>query len=161
MEYTHPTHNLIISNVIIALGDCLKKKGCRVYPSELLVYAAKCKLYTYPDVTIVCGVPVYKSYRGKMLALVNPTVIFEVLSDLTEEYDRGDKGDRYKEIDTLQQYVLISQKRKRVELWTRRSSNEWLFADYAAEGTSLVVADCALTFADIYDQIDEQSERND
>jgi Uma2 family endonuclease len=154
MGYAQPAHNLIISNVISALGNCLKKKNYRIYPSKLFVHVAKCKLYTYPDVTVVCGTPIYKQYRGKMLALTNPTVIFEVLSDSTEDYDRGEKGDCYKTIDTLQQYVLVSQKRKRVELHSRRSSNEWLLSDYTDESASLTIADCTLTFADIYDQID-------
>jgi Uma2 family endonuclease len=101
-------HSLIASNVIRRVGLQLEERPCRVYTSDMRV---KCQtgLYTYPDASIVCGKPELLGSRND--TLLNPLVIFEVLSETTEAYDRGKKFEHYMSIPSLRDYVLIPQDR--------------------------------------------------
>lgn len=80
-------HTLIVLNAGASLREQLKKKPCRVYPSDLKLRIQATGLYTYPDLSVVCGEPQLESDQGDVL--LNPVVLIEVLSDSTEAYDRG------------------------------------------------------------------------
>ena len=111
-------HSLIGANCIRELGNALKSRPCRVYTSDMRV---KCPtgLYTYPDASIVCGKPELLGNRYD--TLLNPLVIFEVLSESTEAYDRGKKFEHYASIPSLRDYVLIPQDRAIIQRFSRES----------------------------------------
>lgn len=95
-------------------------------------------------------------YDDKQDTLTNPTVIIEVLSLSTEQYDRGGKFQDYQQLDSLQEYLLISQERMRVEQYVRQSSNQWLLTNItnADDTITLPSIDCTLKMADIYERVE-------
>ncbi|MDM8517752.1 Uma2 family endonuclease, partial [Desulfobacterales bacterium HSG16] len=99
-------HNLIVANVIISLGSQLKNKPCCVYPSDMMLKIEKTGLNTCPDVMVVCNEE--KFTNEKQQTLLNPDVIIEVLSDSTEQYDRGEKFKQYRQLESLREYIIIS-----------------------------------------------------
>ena len=147
-------HNLIVSNCIVNIGSQLKKRPCRVYPSDLRLKVQATGLFTYPDVTVVCGEPQFEYDRGDVLT--NPVLIIEVLSDSTEAYDRGAKFEMYRTIPSLQHYVLIAQDRISVESFTRTTGDEWILrASQELNGAiRLDTIDCDLSLAEVYDKVD-------
>jgi Uma2 family endonuclease len=119
-------HNLIVGNLLRDIGNQLEDRPCESYPSDMRVSIEATGLYTYPDVSVVCGEPRFQD--REVDTLLNPTVIVEVLSPSTEAYDRGDKFRHYRRIDSLREFVLISQDRMMVERYTRRG-NDWVLSD--------------------------------
>lgn len=146
-------HNLIVGNCIQALGGQLKSKPCRVYPSDLRLRISATGLYTYPDLSVVCGEPQLESDAGDVL--LNPIVLVEVLSESTEAYDRGKKFEHYRTIQGLQHYVLISQDRYAMDCFTRCSDGTWsLDSCQTLEGRlELKAIDSLISAADIYDKV--------
>jgi Uma2 family endonuclease len=116
-------HNLIVGNVYMALRQALAADPCRVYSNDMRLYIEKGKLYTYPDVMVVCGkidfVP------GRRDTLTNPIAVVEVWSESTRDYDRGEKFGMYRKISALQEYVMIDQDRPYVEHY-RRDGHFWV-----------------------------------
>jgi Uma2 family endonuclease len=121
-------HNIIFSNTIGSLSSKLKGKSCRPFGSDLRVHILGNTLYTYPDITIICGKP--KTTDHKMDTITNPSVIIEILSKSTRDYDKGQKFTLYRDIDTLQEYILIDSEAVRVETLTRNDDNSWTFREY-------------------------------
>ena len=119
-------HNLIVGNLLRDIGNQLEDRPCETYPSDMRVSIEATGLYTYPDVSVVCGEPRFQD--REVDTLLNPTVIVEVLSPTTEAYDRGDKFRHYRRIDSLREFVLISQDRMMVERYTRQG-NDWVLSD--------------------------------
>lgn len=120
-------HNLITGNVIGETRQQLKGRPCEVYPSDLRLFNVVTGLYTYPDVTIVCGKPEFSD--GVFDTLVNPIVLCEVLSESTENWDRGRKAAHYRQIPSLQEYILISQSEPRIEQFQRQPDGNWLLVE--------------------------------
>ena len=110
-------HSLIASNLVRELGNRLGNRPCVVFNSDLRVKIQATGLFTYPDASVVCGPEEY--VPGVDDTLVNPTFVAEVLSDSTEAYDRGKKAENYRQIVSLREYMLLSQKEPHVELFTR------------------------------------------
>ena len=111
-----PRHSEL-STIFAALAIArLKGKNCGAFNSDLRVRDSEDGLYTYPDISIVCGPPEF----GKAYTLSNPTVLVEVLSPSTEGWDRGFKFERYQHLESLREYVLISQEKPRVETYLRQ-----------------------------------------
>ena len=119
-------HNLIVANLFRDIGNQLEDRPCESYPSHMRVSIEATGLYTYPDVSVVCGEPRFQD--REVDTLLNPTVIVEVLSPSTEAYDRGDKFRHYRRIDSLREFVLISQDRMMVERYTRQGK-DWVLSD--------------------------------
>ena len=99
-------HNLIVTNVLRELSLQLKGRPCTTYPSAMRVKISPTGLYTYPDVTVVCGAARFEDTQQD--TLLNPTLIVEVLSESTEAYDRGGKFAHYRKLNSLLEYVLIT-----------------------------------------------------
>jgi Uma2 family endonuclease len=118
-------HSLIAANFVGEAGNALKDKPCIVFNSDLRVQVQSTGLYTYPDATIVCGELLFDDEHRD--TLLNPTVIVEVLSDATEQYDRGKKSNHYRQIASLKELILIAQDRSHVERFTRQPNGDWLF----------------------------------
>lgn len=115
-------HNLIVSNLIYALGIQIRPTPYEIYASLMRLRVQK--NYVYPDVLVVAHKPLLEDqYQDTLL---NPTVIIEVLSPSTEQYDRGKKFHNYRTLDSLQEYLLISQNTQRIEHYLRQQNNAWL-----------------------------------
>ena len=143
-------HNLIVANVVGTLWGRLRGTPCAVVPSDLKVEASN-RLY-YPDVTVLCGDPRFQDDQQDVL--LNPTVIFEVLSDATKNFDRGEKFMRYRLVESLHDYVLIAQTETHVEHF-RRENELWVLAETRNPDDRLILESigCELPLADVYDRV--------
>ncbi len=123
-----PEHSLVIANCIRELGIRLKGKSCRVYESNLHVAVKRRYAYLYPDLTIICGQAEFDPIqKGKRRLVTNPSVVVEVLSPSTERHDRVEKFELYRELESLKEYVLISQDSPLVEVFERFDDGGWRF----------------------------------
>lgn len=145
-------HNLIMMNVGTQLNIQLRNRPCKVYPSDMKVRSMR-KRFHYPDVSVVCGEVKFHDKRKDVY--LNPTVIIEVLSDSTAAYDKGDKFLSYQLIESLQEYVLISQEKPLVEKYVRQSDGNWLYSKVEGLKASVVLSSvkCRLRTADIYAKV--------
>ena len=148
------THNLITANVIASLHPQLRGKKCKVYPGDLRVEVEATGLYTYPDVSVICGPLQYVGTRRD--TITNPTLLVEVLSPGTESYDRGKKFQHYRALETLRDYLLIAQDATRVEHYTRRNDHQWLLTEYTTldQSVPLDAIAGALPLAAIYEEVE-------
>jgi Uma2 family endonuclease len=147
-------HNLIVANVVGELRAQLKGHPCATYPSHMRVKVSATGLYTYPDVTVVCGEARFEDNQQD--TLLNPTLIVEVLSESTEAYDRGGKFAHYRKLPSLMEYVLIAQTKPHIEHYVRQPDNRWLLseADSLSDTLHLPSIDCRLALAEVYDKVD-------
>ncbi len=120
-------HNRVVRNTLTAIDQFLKDKTCQVYPSDLKVYIEANSLYTYPDISIICDAPEF--YAERKDTILNPAVIIEVLSPGTKDYDRGGKFVLYRQIPSLQEYVLISSMGYSCERFKRQANNQWILTE--------------------------------
>jgi Uma2 family endonuclease len=134
------THNTVVANVIVELAAATRGGACRPLASDMRVLTPSSRLYTYPDALLLCGRPQFGDERAD--TLLNPTAIFEVLSESTEKYDRGDKFARYREIPSLAHYVLVASKADRVEHFARQADGSWLLR-IAGRGETVTLGDLA------------------
>jgi len=143
-------HHLITTNILRALLIQTQDRPCRVYHGDMRVKVSPTGMYTYPDISALCDKPLLENFKG-VDTLLNPSVIVEVLSPTTELYDRGDKFEHYRRIETLQEYVLVSQHRMRVEQFVRDGAN-WRLSDLTDPQASLRLAPigCQISLAEIY-----------
>lgn len=154
-----PEHSLICSNVIITLGGQLKGRPCAVFSPNMKVYSrlatdAKMKgLFSYTDTLVVCGAPLFHDEHGDVL--INPKIIVEVLSDSTENYDRDEKFERYRQNASFTDYVLIAQRRPKIEHFARQETGHWVYqCETTLEGRIYLASiDCHLSLAEVYDRI--------
>ncbi len=144
-------HSRLASNMNTALKTAHPR--CDVFQSDAMIFVRATQLSTYADVTVVCGpVESQKVERnGRVLgeALLNPAVIVEVLSDSTENYDRGEKLAHYLRIPSLKEYVLVSQDAARIEVFRRPERGHWVHEE-AGAGESIQILGCTVAVADIY-----------
>jgi Uma2 family endonuclease len=147
-------HNLIAGNVFASLHAQLRGQPCKVYSSDMRVKITMTGLYTYPDIVALCGEARFDDERRD--TLLNPNVIIEVLSKSTEGYDRGEKFAHYRRIETLTEYILISQDRHRIEHYVRQQDNQWLMSEVSEIGGSLELPSikCRLKLTEIYDKVE-------
>lgn len=147
-------HILIVTNLMRELSNKLRRRPCRIYSNDLRVRVSPTGLYTYPDVTVVCGER--KFYEKQKDTLLNPTAIFEVLSKSTQDYDRGQKFEHYRTLDTLQEYITIAQDRVHVEHHARQSDNRWLLTEMNEPDAVLRLPslDCEIALTDTYENIE-------
>jgi len=120
-------HNIVTSNLHTALGQNLKGKPCRPFGSDMRIHIEKNTLFTYPDITIVCGEP--KSLNDDNMNFTNPSVIFEVAAPSTRKYDRGKKFKLYRDISTLTEYVLVDPLSISIETFSKNGQGNWELKD--------------------------------
>ncbi len=149
-------HILIATNLSAELGAQLKKKPCTVYISALRMKVNATGLYTYPDVMVVCGAPQFDEDDEQLETLMNPTLIVEVLSPSTEDYDRGSKFGQYRTIPSIQEYLLIAQDRCHAEHFVKQPDQSWLRSEASRMEEALALASigCTLALAEVYDEVD-------
>jgi Uma2 family endonuclease len=128
MSGGRPEHSQAAAEFIALLVVGLRGTGCRVYTSDLRLVTPRSGLRTYPDAAVVCGP--FEMDELDPIAVVNPSLILEVVSDSSEAYDRNDKFAFYSEFPTLKEYVLIYNAPQRIETWSRSHPNEeWSHAE--------------------------------
>lgn len=145
-------HNLIVANLMRELGIQLKHRPCELFPSDMRVRISSANVYTYPDVSAVCGEPRFED--GEADTLLNPTFVLEVLSPSTEAYSRGRKFHWYQSLDSLSELVLVSQDLPVMEQYVRQGES-WLFR--SAEGLGAVLTlpsiQAELALGDVYHKV--------
>jgi len=147
-------HNQVIGNLIGAINPFLKGKSCSVFPSDLRVYIPGNNSFTYPDITIVCGKP--ELTDDNFDTVLNPSVIIEVLSPSTENYDRGNKFFIYQQIDSLKEYILINSTYSKVQVITKKDTAVWKFETVTDLTSSFFIETISLNIKlqDVYDKVD-------
>ncbi len=147
-------HNAISGNTFATLYAQLATQPCRPSLSDQRIRISKLELGTYPDVSVVCGKPTSDPIDPD--AITNPKVLVEVLSKTTESYDRGKKFSFYRQIDSLDEYVLISQDEPLVERFKRQPSGEWLLTVFKGIDSILDLPsiETSLALSDIYRTVD-------
>jgi Uma2 family endonuclease len=151
-------HNRIAGNFYRKVSDQLENRPCEAFISDLRVRVNSTGLYTYPDVTVVCGEPEFLD--DELDTLLNPTLIVEVLSPTTESYDRGAKFAHYRRLPSLNEYVLIDQSQVLVERYIRQG-DDWVFSalDDLDATLKLVSINCSLPLRDIYARVNFSEEQ--
>ena len=146
-------HNLIAGNVFGELRQQLKDSPCEAYTNDMRVKVPAAGLYTYPDVVVACGEPIFED--DYFDTLLNPVLIAEVLSPSTAAYDRVKKFGYYRTIGSLSEYLLIAQDEYRVEQYVRQADGRWLLSDIRSlEGVfELPSIGCTLRLADVYARV--------
>jgi Uma2 family endonuclease len=149
-------HSLIVANVIGVIHGRLKGKSCHVYDSNLRVKIPRTVLYTYPDATVICGPRAFDPSDDEQKTVINPRLIVEVLSSTTEAYDRGEKFNRYRHIESFQQYVLVTPGTPRIEVFLRQGQGLWQLAVYSGLEAiaKLGAIDVELPLAEVYGGVD-------
>lgn len=130
-------HNQIVTNTTGELHSFLKGKSCQVFNSDQKIYVETVNLFTYPDLSIVCGEP--ERWNNRNDILTNPAVIFEVLSKKTQNYDRGNKFKFFRSLPSLKEYVLISSMNFLIERYTKQSSGFWTLRETTNPEETFVV----------------------
>jgi Uma2 family endonuclease len=147
-------HNSISMNLSYLLVGHLKGKPCKAYAGDFRVKIKETGLYTYLDLIVTCGKEILEDQVKD--TLLNPLVIIEILSPSTERYDRGKKFAHYRQIESLQNYVLISQEEPNIEVFQRQPNEQWLFSEKSGLENSIEIPaiGCTLPFMEVYDKID-------
>lgn len=147
-------HATIMVNIVAYLGVKFKGRPCVAFTSDMRIKVSATGLYTYPDAVVICGKA--KLEDREQDTLLNPTVIFEIFSPSTEGYDRGAKFAHYQTLESLTDYVLISQTEAKVEHFARQPGGKWLLSVYKGlEAVTLLPSiGCDLPLAEVYDKVE-------
>jgi Uma2 family endonuclease len=150
-------HSGLKTNLAGEIHAALLGTSCQAFNSDLRVRVSS-RMFTYPDLTIVCGKPLSADERQDVL--LNPTVIVEVLSPSTEPYDRGVKFQYYRAIETLRDYILVAQDRISIEQFTPGEPHTWTLREYQTASETLLIESIgvSLPLAAIYNRIEFPSE---
>jgi Uma2 family endonuclease len=145
-------HNVIQKNMIADIEIKLENSPFTLFTGDLRVYIEAEELITYPDLTIVCGEPLFGS--DNLTELTNPGVIFEILSPSTKNYDRGDKFQFYQSQPTFQEYILVDSQSVLVEHFTKTDQG-WTLQKYAQLNDSFRIgmAGIEISLKDIYRKV--------
>lgn len=148
------THVVISGNVFAMLRNHLRGKGCQAYISDTKAHIETMDIYYYPDVIVSCD------QRDKAFNnfLRYPCLIIEVLSPTTEAFDRGDKFADYRHLESLQEYVLVSQNKINVDVFRRNSEGQWVLYSYGKEeNLHLASVDFQCSINDVYEDVSFES----
>lgn len=121
-------HNRIAIDLCGRLNQAILNQNCEAFIENVRVWIETVKLFTYPDIVIVCGDPKFLQNRDD--TIINPLIIIEVLSNSTKSYDRGDKFMLYRAIPTLREYILINQYKTQVEKFNLNENGQWVLSEY-------------------------------
>ena len=144
-------HNNIFTNLFPDIANKLKGKGCRPYSSDLRIHIPKNTLYTYPDISIICGE--MKLTDDKFDTATNPSVIIELFSQSTRNDDRLEKFSLCRDIPTLQEYILVDTRKIHIEAHVRNSDSTWKLTDYRYlhDTLEIVTVNISISLNDIYE----------
>lgn len=147
-------HNIISVNISGELRHKLKGTSCMNFVGDMRVKVEKIEKYTYPDIVVACEK--IEFLEDELDSLVNPVVIIEILSNSTESYDRGLKFQHYQLIQSLQEYILVSQYHCQVEKYKRSEKNSWIYTSFNEINHALKIESikCELPLSEIYHKVD-------
>ena len=153
-----PSHARAGGNVYFLFQLKLRGGTCEAFNSEMRVKVPAALPYRYPDVSVVCGEPIFEKLNGQEM-LVNPVLIVEVLSPSTAAYDLKDKFTEYQSIESFREYLIVSQDRPHVIQHIRQSKSRWLRIDI--EGLDAEVElesiNVTLSLSEIYERVTFQT----
>jgi Uma2 family endonuclease len=151
-----PRHASVAVGIVAELRATLRGGQCKPYNSDLRVRVSS-RMYSYPDVSVVCGK--LQLADDQKDVLLNPIVIFEVLSPSTELYDRGVKLQLYRTIPSLREYILVDQNKARIEQYIYQDANTWALRDHQGLDAELKLDSigASLPLRLIYDGVDLES----
>ena len=144
-------HNRVKDNIGGVIGYYLTDKECQSFSSTMRVHFPGTSLYAYPDIVIVCGEP--ELLPGEFDNLTNPNAIIEILSDGTEDYDRGRKFHRYRAIPALTEYILLDSQTVSAEIWRRNEQGQWTLTDELTDPAAVLTIGTiglSVTLATVY-----------
>jgi Uma2 family endonuclease len=146
-------HNIISGNLYFRLREKLNGKSCRPFNSDQRIHIPLNTLFTYPDISIICGEP--ETLNNDNLNLLNPTVIIEVLSPSTKDYDRGEKFKLYRDIQSLREYILVDSQSIHIEVFRINDTNHWELEEYKTSDAGLFIKTIneALPVTDVYEGV--------
>lgn len=155
-------HGIITVNLVVTIGAQLKGTSCQARTKDTKVRSGQIPmpgqsskgLFSYPDILVICGEPEF--HDAFQDVILNPRVIVEVLSPSTESFDRGEKFTNFQSYNpTLQEYVLVSQDRTQVEMFTRQKDGTWSYQRVTGLHATLAIPSigCTLNLADVYDRV--------
>ena len=146
-------HNLIVKNINTLILPHLKGKPCDMFGSDLRIHIPENTLYTYPDFSIICDKPEINELEKD--TVVKPSVIIEVLSKSTKDYDRGSKFMLYRSIKTLNEYITVDSLSVSVEIYTRKPDNSWVLTEFKQLHDRFVISTIELTLQlkDVYEDV--------
>lgn len=155
--YALPVGSLAHAALAIAMGAELRTlalpRGCRVFSSDAKLRIPATGLSTYPDLSVVCGPIVVDPVDAN--AMINPVVLVEVLSDGTESFDRGEKFAHYRRIPTLRDYVMVSQHKALIEVYSRDGDDLWTLREAGAgQSVALVALPGVVEIDRVYDGVE-------
>ncbi len=152
-------HNQITRNAMTLIdGHLSKANKCQIFPSDLKIHALTNSLFTYPDLSIICGK--IETLDNKKNIVTNPTVLIEVLSKTTQDYERGAKFKLYRDIESLKEYILISSLETLVEKYDKQADGSWVLHEYKKETDTFKITtiDLLVTVKDLYRNVVFESE---
>ena len=154
MSGAQPWHVQIESNIGGMLYNCFRARQCRHFTSNMRVRVKAGDLWTYPDAIALCGEPKFDQ-SARPFSLLNPQVIFEVLSSSTERFDRSDKFIRYQKLESLADYVLVSAERMQIDHYTKMADGTWNLRQYnqPADALSLASVEIEMPLAEVYEKV--------
>lgn len=146
-------HNLLCGNTFAALHAQLRGTPCEVYNNDMRVKVNETGIYTYPDIVAACTAPQFED--AEVDTLLNPVLIIEVLSDSTEQYDRGTEFRHYRNLPSLRDYLLVAQTECRVEHYARETGSRWLLTEYVGldDTIELAAVGCRLLLREMYERV--------
>ena len=149
------SHERIMGNAFDLLRDQLRGTECSVFGSNMQIKVPSAPPYRYADGSVVCGKVEVERFNGNDL-LLNPVLIYEVLSPSTEAYDRGDKFTHYKSIASLKEYLLIAQHRPHITQYAKRDDGKWSYAEINELDGNIYLPSVGLTLklSDVYQDVD-------
>ena len=146
-------HNAIAGNLFGLLFNKLKGKKCKPYGSDARIHVEPNTLFTYPDISIICGEIL--TLNNDDYNVLNPTVIIEVLSNSTKNYDRGEKFKLYRDITTLKEYVLVDSESMHIEIFRINKNSHWELEEYNSPADSIIIKAIneSIFLSEIYDGV--------
>lgn len=150
MSGARRNHSLISGNIGGELYGQLKNRDCEIHYGDLRV-RARGTHYVFGDVVVACGELELETYKDIEI-LLNPTIVFEVLSKSSETRDRGEKAQDYRRLASLREYLLVSQKEMLIEHFIRQTDNTWRLIEYREASDKIVLPsiNCELLLTDVY-----------
>ena len=144
------SHNRLLKNCLSELRTKLKGKKCEPFGSDLRIHIPKNALFTYPDISIICGE--IETTDDKFDTVTNPSVIIEILSPSTRDYNIGKKFYLYRDIESLKEYLLIDSEKITVEKYIRNDDNSWLLTEYKSieDSFSIETVGLEMQLSDVY-----------
>jgi Uma2 family endonuclease len=151
MSGAKPRHVVIAKNLMRDIATALRGKPCQPYGNDLRIHIPENTLFTYPDISIICGDIVPSEYDEDTATL--PVVIIEILSKSTRGYDRNGKFKLYRDIPLLKEYILVDSESVNIEAFRINTNNHWELEEYKTESGNLIIpsVNFSVPIADIYE----------